>query len=312
MITPAPVPTPTPTATVMPTTQVETQEAAMQSSEGPPVEHVTVYGSASGSVRSASPNVQTTLASPILTVQQIQTQATAFVQPTQQQSVTHPEPANQEPPPVVIEAAPSPQVDWPSTFPTTSVFGTVSATPGTSALTKRPREEEESSAVAIDTEAAQEDNSRAPIPKKLRINQRVGQEEEMQAEDSAEPEGVVPTDSQDGAEVNQTEEFSNLEEAEDAATSQSMSVEQLLTPTQSETPDPLQHEVIVILTDSESEEHEEEEEEEEEAKKTSAEEKNEAEEEDAEEEEAEKEATDEKLEDEILRRSPRSRKSRKD
>uniref|UniRef100_A0A667WIE2 Nucleoprotein TPR n=1 Tax=Myripristis murdjan TaxID=586833 RepID=A0A667WIE2_9TELE len=112
MITPATVPTPTPTATVMPTTQVETQEA-MQSTEGPPVEHM--YGSASGSVRSTSPNVQTTLASPMLTVQQTQTQATAFVQPTQQQSQTHAEPANQEPPPVVMEAAPSSQVERPST-----------------------------------------------------------------------------------------------------------------------------------------------------------------------------------------------------
>lgn len=97
---------------------------AMQTSEGPPVEHVTVYGSASGSVRSASPNVQTTLASPMMTVQQTQTQATAFVQPTQQQSVTHAEPANQEPPPVVIEATPSSQVEWPSTSSTSSVFGT--------------------------------------------------------------------------------------------------------------------------------------------------------------------------------------------
>lgn len=97
---------------------------AMQSTEGPPVEHVTVYGSASGSVRSASPNVQTTLASPMLTVQQTQTQATAFVQPTQQQSMTHAEPANQEPPPVVIEATPSSQVEWPSTSSTSSVFGT--------------------------------------------------------------------------------------------------------------------------------------------------------------------------------------------
>lgn len=96
----------------------------MQSTEGPPVEHVTVYGSASGSVRSASPNVQTTLAGPMLTVQQTQTQATAFVQPTQQQSVTHTEPANQEPPPVVIEATPSSQVEWPSTSSTSSVFGT--------------------------------------------------------------------------------------------------------------------------------------------------------------------------------------------
>uniref|UniRef100_A0A8C9ZZD2 Nucleoprotein TPR n=1 Tax=Sander lucioperca TaxID=283035 RepID=A0A8C9ZZD2_SANLU len=123
MITPATVPTPTPTATVMPTTQVETQEA-MQSTEGPPVEHVTVYGSASGSVRSASPNVQTTLASPMLTVQQTQTQATAFVQPTQQQSMSHAEPANQEPSPVVIEATPSSQAEWPSTSSTSSVFGT--------------------------------------------------------------------------------------------------------------------------------------------------------------------------------------------
>uniref|UniRef100_A0A4W6CZ57 Nucleoprotein TPR n=1 Tax=Lates calcarifer TaxID=8187 RepID=A0A4W6CZ57_LATCA len=125
MITPATVPTPTPTATVMPTTQVETQEA-MQSTEGPQVEHVTVYGSASGSVRSASPNVQTTLASPMLTVQQTQTQtqATAFVQPTQQQSVTHTEPASQEPPPVVIEATPSSQVEWPSTSSTSSILVT--------------------------------------------------------------------------------------------------------------------------------------------------------------------------------------------
>lgn len=91
----------------------------MQSTEGPPVEHVTVYGSASGSVRSASPNVQTTLASPMMTVQQTQTQATAFVQPTQQQSVTHTEPAD-----LVIEATPSSQVEWPSTSSTSSVFGT--------------------------------------------------------------------------------------------------------------------------------------------------------------------------------------------
>uniref|UniRef100_A0A8C3AH63 Nucleoprotein TPR n=1 Tax=Cyclopterus lumpus TaxID=8103 RepID=A0A8C3AH63_CYCLU len=173
MITPATVPTPTPTATVMPTTQVETQET-MQSTEGPPVEHVTVYGSASGSVRSASPNVQTTLTSPMLTVQQTQTQATAFVQPTQQQSMTHTEPANQEPLTMVIEATPSSQVEWPST--SSSVFGTVSATPGISSMSKRPREEEESATVVTDTESTQEDTSRLPNPKKLRIIQRVGPE----------------------------------------------------------------------------------------------------------------------------------------
>uniref|UniRef100_A0A3Q2D6B6 Nucleoprotein TPR n=1 Tax=Cyprinodon variegatus TaxID=28743 RepID=A0A3Q2D6B6_CYPVA len=239
MITPAPVPTPTPTATVMPTTQVETQE--MQSTEAPPVEHVTVYGSASGSVRSASPNVQTTLASSMLTVQQTPAQATAFVQPTQQQSVTHPEPDNREPSPVAVEATPSSQVEWPST----------SATPGSSAMSKRPREEEENSAAFTEVEPTQEDTSRAPIPKKLRIIQRVGPEEEVMVEESAEAEGVVPSDSQ-------------LEEAEEEAASQSVPAEPGTTSSQSETPDQLQQEVIVILTDSESEGEEEEDEEEEE------------------------------------------------
>uniref|UniRef100_A0A8C5I1V1 Nucleoprotein TPR n=1 Tax=Gouania willdenowi TaxID=441366 RepID=A0A8C5I1V1_GOUWI len=156
MITPAPVPTPTPTATVMPTTQVETQEA-MQSSDGPPVEHVTVYGSASGSVRSASPNVQTTLASPMLTVQQTQTQATAFVQPTQQQSVTHAEPSNQEPAPVVIEATTSSQVEWPSTSSTSSVFGTgetVFLETGNVADDFAAVEDEASQSVPMDQEAS--------------------------------------------------------------------------------------------------------------------------------------------------------------
>lgn len=52
----------------------------------------------------------------------------------------------------------------------------VSATPGTSSMSKRPREEEESATMVTDTEATQEDTSRAPIPKKLRIIQRVGPE----------------------------------------------------------------------------------------------------------------------------------------
>ncbi|CAL1594449.1 unnamed protein product [Knipowitschia caucasica] len=250
MITPAPVPTPTPTATVMPTTQVETQEA-MQS-EAPPVEHVTVYGSASGSVRSASPSVLTTLASPMLTVQQVQSQATAFVQPTQQQNVSHSEPANQEHPPMALEAPPtsSSQMEWPST--SSSVFGTVSATPGSS-MSKRPREEEESSTVVTEAEVPTEDTSRAP--KKLRIIQRVGPEEEMLTEDSAEAEGVVPSDSQDATEASQDEE---LEDDEESAVPQSV-MEQEGTPRETE----LQKEVIVILTDSESEEVQEEEDEEE-------------------------------------------------
>uniref|UniRef100_A0A9J8BJW1 Nucleoprotein TPR n=1 Tax=Cyprinus carpio carpio TaxID=630221 RepID=A0A9J8BJW1_CYPCA len=107
MITPGPVTTPT--ATVMPTTQVETQEA-LQSTESP-MEHVTVFGSTSGSVRSTSPNIQTT--QPILSLQQ--SQATAFVQPTQQQ--TSPEPAT-----TIMEAVHSSQMERPST--STAVFGT--------------------------------------------------------------------------------------------------------------------------------------------------------------------------------------------
>ncbi|KAL6108232.1 tpr [Pungitius sinensis] len=292
MITPATVPTPTPTATVMPTTQVETQEA-MQSTEGPPVEHVTVYGSASGSVRSASPNVQTTLASPMLTGQQSQTQATAFVQPTQQQSMTHAEPANQEPPPMVIEATPSSQVEWPSTSSTSSVFGTVSATPGTSSMSKRPREEEEIAPGVTDTEATQEDTSRAPIPKKLRIIQRVGPEEEVLVEDSAEAEGVVLTDSQDGAEATQ-EEFPVLEEGDDGAASQTIMMDQELTLTQSDAPHQLQQEVIVIVTDTESDnDQEEDEEEEEEQDYDDEEEEEEEDEEDQEEEEEDEEDEDE-------------------
>ncbi|XP_045063646.1 nucleoprotein TPR-like isoform X2 [Coregonus clupeaformis] len=259
MITPATVPTPTPTATVMPTTQVENQEA-MQSSEGS-LEHVTVYGSASGSVRSTSPNVQTT--NPMLAVQQ--TQTTAFVQPTQQQSLPHTEPANQEQPlaPVVIEAAPSSQVERPST--STAVFGTVSATPGTSSMSKRPREEEQDTSTVTDTDTPQEDPSEPPIPKKLRIIQRVDPEEpEAQEVVLAESSTVVaPETSQ------VVVEYPVLEEADAGTASQSVPVVLLLSqPTEvtfsydspEESP---QHDVIVIVTDSESEDEQEDEEEEE-------------------------------------------------
>lgn len=88
-------------------------------SEGP-VEHVPVFGSTSGSVRSTSPNVQPSISQPILTVQQ-QTQATAFVQPTQQ-SHAQIEPANQELSPSIVEVVQSSPVERPST--STAVFGT--------------------------------------------------------------------------------------------------------------------------------------------------------------------------------------------
>ena len=65
-------------------------------------------------------NVQPSIPQPILTVQQ-QTQATAFVQPTQQ---SHPqiEPTNQELSPNIVEVVQSSPVERPST--STAVFGT--------------------------------------------------------------------------------------------------------------------------------------------------------------------------------------------
>uniref|UniRef100_A0A8C2AHE4 Nucleoprotein TPR n=1 Tax=Cyprinus carpio TaxID=7962 RepID=A0A8C2AHE4_CYPCA len=157
MITPGPMTTPT--ATVMPTTQVETQEA-LQSSEGT-MEHVTVFGNTSGSVRSTSPNIQTT--QPILSLQQ--SQATAFVQPTQQQT-------SQEPATTIIEAVHSSQMERPST--STAVFGTVSATAGSS-VPKRVREEEQESSTEV-TDTTQDDPTHPPITKKLRIIKRMGLE----------------------------------------------------------------------------------------------------------------------------------------
>ncbi|XP_016091242.1 nucleoprotein TPR-like isoform X2 [Sinocyclocheilus grahami] len=268
MITPAPVPTPTPTATVMPTTQVESQEP-MQSSEGP-LEHVTVYGSASGSVRSTSPNVQTTLAQPLLTIQQ-QSQATAFIQPTQQQTQAPAEPSNQEPLAAVM--LPNSQLDWPlststgiwSATASTSSAGAVSASPS-SALSKRPREEEQES-MSADTQS-QDEPIDTPFCKRVRIH-RVGLEEEMLAEDSTEAESVVPGESQEAPDAGQElESYATLEEMdEETGPSQSVPGDRLL-PHLSEThrsPEEPDHHVIVIVSDTDSEgDHEEESEEEEE------------------------------------------------
>ncbi|KAJ8409499.1 hypothetical protein AAFF_G00229000 [Aldrovandia affinis] len=192
------VTTPTPTATVMPTTQVETQEAAAGPSAEGPLEHVMVFGSASGSVRSTSPNVQPTLPQPVLS------QATAFVQPTQQQSLPPAtEPANQEPVPGAMETVPSNQVERPST--STSVFGAVSATPGSS-VPKRSREEEQESTGEPE---ATEDPNDMPIPKKIRITQRavLGLEEEAAPEDNPVPEAEASLESQEAPDAGQVEPF---------------------------------------------------------------------------------------------------------
>ncbi|XP_036199441.1 nucleoprotein TPR isoform X4 [Myotis myotis] len=218
MVTPATVtnPTTTPTATVMPTTQVESQEA-MQS-EGP-VEHVPVFGSTSGSVRSTSPNVQPSIPQSILTVQQ-QTQATAFVQPTQQ---SHPqiEPANQELSPNIVEVVQSSPVERPST--STAVFGT--ATPGSS-LPKRTREEEEESTIEASDQVS-DDTVEMPLPKKLKTVTPVATEEEVMAEESTDGEvetQVYNQDSQDslGEGVTQAD-YTPMEDSEE--TSQSLQID---------------------------------------------------------------------------------------
>ncbi|XP_073704186.1 nucleoprotein TPR [Garra rufa] len=250
MITPAPVTTPTPTATVMPTTQVETQEA-LQSTEGP-MEHVTVFGSTSGSVRSTSPNIQTT--QPILSLQQ--SQATAFVQPTQQQT-------SQEPATTIMEAAHSSQMERPST--STAVFGTVSATAGSS-VSKRVREEEQESSTEV-TDTTQDDSTLPPITKKLRIIRRIGLEDTSGTEESNDAMSEAPGEAQQPPDASE-EVFPVLGEGDEESLSQSVPMDQVSESQPSESQisgqdssEDFKHDVIIIETDSNTEEEEEEQEE---------------------------------------------------
>uniref|UniRef100_A0A8C2HCG3 Nucleoprotein TPR n=1 Tax=Cyprinus carpio TaxID=7962 RepID=A0A8C2HCG3_CYPCA len=245
MITPGPVTTPT--ATVMPTTQVETQEA-LQSTESP-MEHVTVFGSTSGSVRSTSPNIQTT--QPILSLQQ--SQATAFVQPTQQQ--TSPEPAT-----TIMEAVHSSQMERPST--STTVFGTVSATAGSS-VPKRVREEEQESSTEV-TDTTQDDPTHPPITKKLRIIRRIGLEDASGTEESNDAMGEAPGESQQPPDASE-EAYPVLGEGDEESLSQSVPMDQVSESQPSESQisgqdssEDYKHDVIIIETDSGTEEEEEE------------------------------------------------------
>uniref|UniRef100_A0AAY4CSB2 Nucleoprotein TPR n=1 Tax=Denticeps clupeoides TaxID=299321 RepID=A0AAY4CSB2_9TELE len=163
MVTPASVATPT--ATVMPTTQVDTQEALPSEAA---VEHVSVLGSTSGSVRSSSPG----LSQPILTQQQ-QSQATAFVQPTQQQTA-------QEHTATTVEAGVSTQMERPST---SSAVGPCSMGP------KRVREEEQDA--SSETTETQDDSSEHPIPKKIRITQRIDTEVSLLQQLSTLKSGII-------------------------------------------------------------------------------------------------------------------------
>ncbi|XP_059914811.1 nucleoprotein TPR isoform X3 [Gadus macrocephalus] len=234
MVTPATVSMPTPTATVMPTTQTDSQEVVI---------------STSGSVHSTSSGLGNT---PTSLSQPSSSQATAFVQPTQQQA------SNQE-------VASSMDQERPST--SSPVIG--------GAGPKRVREEEEEEP---------ETSHSPPSSKKLRLRQTVTLLEGdggMEGEDEMDrPDSV--DDSQEIPEVGFPVLGTEGEESEDVGVSQSVPSDQVIPQAA-----PQGRDVIVIDTDSESRESKESEEEEEEEE----EEKEEEEEEDDEYKEEEDEDT---------------------
>ncbi|KAL0965926.1 hypothetical protein UPYG_G00288040 [Umbra pygmaea] len=245
-----PVTVPTPMATVMPTTQSDSQEALQSSEGGNPVEHVSVFGSTSGSVRSTSPNVQTPSHS-----QSISSQATAFVQPTQQhQAISTTEPASHE-----AEAGTSGQMERPST--STAVFCAGIATAGSTGP-KRAREEEQD-ARAESTDMDLEDLDEPPISKKLCIISSVGLDEE--GKDVMEGEVEVSGENQETpdrsqelpdlslsvlCEVEEEDRVSQLAPSDHPATSQPSDSQDSL--------EEHQPDVIVIDTDSSNRDEEEE------------------------------------------------------
>lgn len=243
MVTPAvtSTPTTTPTATVMPTTQAETQEA-MQS-EGM-LEHVPVFGSASGSVRSTSPNVQSSLPQPVPSVQQ----QTAFVQPTQQSHATI-EPCSQEV--TVVEVVQSSPVERPST--SSSLFATFSATPSSS-IQKRQREEEEGSAEITEHTGEESD---VPASKKQRGVQRVEPVEEVLTEEITEPEShTYDQESQDALSQFGTLDFQQIPDNEETSQSLGEIAAQSSDQSQSVQSTQTKNENVIVIDSDEEEEEE--------------------------------------------------------
>ncbi|XP_028282895.1 nucleoprotein TPR-like isoform X2 [Parambassis ranga] len=238
MVTPATVPIPTPMATVMPTTQTENQEVLM---------------STGASVHSTSSSLVTTPTS----VTPTSTQATAFVQPTQQQVASQ-------------DAGSSMEAERPST--STSLISTGS---------KRIREDE-----VEDEESRPESSHTPPTTKKLRLKPTIA----LQMEGDSEMEGELrdegeQQDSPDDSQELPEEGFPVLaeedEDIEDEGVSQSVPSDQMSSQGLAVVRD-----VIVIDTDSESRESKEEEkqeaeEEEEEEEEEDEEEDNEGEDDDA-------------------------------
>ncbi|KAM6989175.1 nucleoprotein TPR-like [Tautogolabrus adspersus] len=205
MVTPATVPVPTPTATVMPTTQTDSQEALI---------------STGASVHSTGPILVNT---PVSLTQPSSTQATAFVQPTQQQA------ANQD-------AGTSMEAERPST--SSSQIGTAGS--------KRDREEEEE-----EEDRRTESSHTHPFNKKLRLKTTT----ELQMEGDEEMEGELRDE---GEQHDSTDDNQALPEqgfpGDDEDTEEEV-VSQLVTSDQiSSQGVSIIRDVIVIDTDSESRE----------------------------------------------------------
>ncbi|KAM9322514.1 nucleoprotein TPR-like [Pholidichthys leucotaenia] len=225
MVTPATVPMPTPMAAVMPTTQSDSQDVLISSGT---------------SVHSTSSSL---VSAPTSITQPTSTQATAFVQPTQQQT------ANQD-------AGSSMETEHPSTSST--LIGM-----GTSKRSRDDNDEEE------EEESRSESSHTPPTSKKQRLKplalQMEGEEEtDGELRDEGE-EQDSPEDSQELPEESIPALANNDRATEEDGMSQSVPSDQM-----SSQESTIIHNVIVIQTDSESpeskegEEKQEEEEEQEE------------------------------------------------
>ncbi|XP_053293846.1 nucleoprotein TPR isoform X2 [Pleuronectes platessa] len=213
MVTPATIPIPTPTATVMPTTQSDSQEVLISTG-------VAVHSTTSSLV--STPNSITQPAS---------LQATAFVQPTQQQAVSQ-------------EAGSSMDTERPST--SSSLIG---------AGSKRAREEEEEGQEEEEEEESRPESSHtSPTTKKLRLKPSIALEmegdEEMEGElrDEGEQQDS-PDDSQELPEEGFPILAEDEEDIEEEGVSQSVPSYQMLSQGSA-----IIRDVIVIDTDSESRE----------------------------------------------------------
>ncbi|XP_030607280.1 nucleoprotein TPR-like isoform X1 [Archocentrus centrarchus] len=208
LVTLVAVPIPTPMATVMPTTQTDSQEALMNTS---------------ASVHSTSSSLVNT---PTSITQPSSTQATAFVQPTQQQTASQ-------------DAGPSVEAEQPST--SSSLSGT--------AASKRSRDDDEE-----EEESRPESSHTPPTTKKLRLRPAVA----LQMEGDEEMEGELrddgeqqdsPDDSQELPEQSFPVLAEDDQEIEEEGISQSVPTDQM-----SSQGSAIIRDVIVIDTDSESRE----------------------------------------------------------